>query len=101
MQQCLPIPLLKAKFESPRYLEEEDDEDAAAATLSEGDFEKGNPEVPSSSTQSLADQIHALTARFDTYWNESQEHRVSLSQDMDALKAEMAIIRSNQNRITQ
>ena len=55
MQQCLPIPLLKVKFGSPRDLEEEDDENAAVAALSEGDFEEGDPEVPSSSTQSLVD----------------------------------------------
>ena len=58
-------------------------------------------EVPYGSTQSLADQIHALTARFDTYWDESPEHCVALSQDMDAIRAEMAIIRSSQDHIMQ
>ena len=50
------------KFGSPRDSDEEIDEDDLAATPSAGD-----PEVPSSSTQSLVDQIHALTIRFDTY----------------------------------
>ena len=101
MQQRLPIPLPKVKFGSPRDSEEEADEDVATATPSQGDSEDGDPEVPSSSTQSLADQIRALTTRFDANWDKSQEHCVSLSQDMDALKAEMAFIRSNQDRITQ
>ena len=62
VQQRLPIALPKAKFESTSDSDEEIDEDALAATPSAGD-----PEVPSSSTQSLVDQIHALTIRFDTY----------------------------------
>ena len=71
VQQLLPIPLPKAKFGSPSDSDEEADYDAAAATPSEGDPEDNDPTVPSSSTQSLADQIHVLTARFDTYWDES------------------------------
>ena len=67
VQQRLPIPLSKAKFRSPSDLDEETDEDAVAATLSAGDPEDDDPEVPSSSTQSLADQIHVLTTRFDVY----------------------------------
>ena len=101
MQQRLPIPLPKAKFGSPGDLEEEADNDAVVAAPSEGDPEDDDPEVPSSSTKSLIDQIHALTTRFDTYWDESQEHCVALSQDMEAIKAEMAIIRSNQDHIMQ
>ena len=101
VQQRLPIPLPKAMFGSPSDSDEEANDDAAAATPSEGDPEDGDPKVPSSSTQSLAGQIHALTTRFDAYWDESQEHRVALSQDMDAIRAEMAIIRSNQDHITQ
>ena len=102
VQQRLPIPLPKVKFGSPEDLEEEaDDDDAAAVAPSEGDPEDGDPEDPSSSTQSLADQIHALTAQFDAYKDDSHEHRVALSQDMDAIKAKMAIIRSNQDHIMQ
>ena len=95
MQQRLPIPLPKAEFGSSVESTEEADDDATAAAPSEGEFEDINLEVLSSSTQPLADQIHALTTRFDAYWDETQEHRVTLSQDMDALKAEIAIIRSN------
>ena len=80
------------KFGSLGDSKEEADDDVVAAALSEGDPEDGDLEIPSSSTQSLAYQIHALIERFDPYWDESQEHRVALSQDMDAIKAEMAII---------
>ena len=59
VQQRLPIPLPKEKFRSLGDSEDEADDDAAAAAPSEG--------VPSSSYQSLADQIHVLTTRFDTY----------------------------------
>ena len=100
VQKHLPIPLSKAKFESPGYSDEETDEDATAATPSAGDPKEGDLEVPSSSTMSLADHIHALTTQFDAYWDESQEHRVALSQDMDAIRAKMATIRANQYQIT-
>ena len=50
VQQRLPIPLPKAKFESPGDSDEETDEDASAATPNTGD-----PEVPCSLIQSLAD----------------------------------------------
>ena len=96
VQQRLPIPLPKAKFGSSGNSNEKIDENAPAATPS-----AGNPEVLSSSNQSLADQIHALTTQFDAYWDESQEHRVALSQDMDAIRAEMATIRASQDLITQ
>ena len=95
VQQCLLIPLPKEKFGSPGDLDEETDDDATAVTPITGGLKDGDLEVPSSSTQSLADQIHALTARFDAYWDEFQEHRVALSQDVYAIKAEMAIIHSN------
>ena len=55
MQQRLPIPLPKAKFESLGNSYKETNEDAAAATPSAGDPEDGDPEVPSNSTQSLVD----------------------------------------------
>ena len=85
LHQRLPIPLPKAKFKSPGDSDEETDDDAVIATPSTGNPEDGDLEVPSSSTQSLADQIHALTTWFDTYWDESQEHCVALSQDLDAI----------------
>ena len=54
VQQCLPIPLPKAKFGSLRDSKDEADDDAAAAASSEGDPKDDDPGVPSSSTQSLA-----------------------------------------------
>ena len=101
VQQRLPKPLPKAKFGCPGNSDEETDDDVAVATPSASNLEDGNPEVPSSSTQSLENQIHALTTRLDAYWDESQEHRVSLSQDMDAIRAKMAIICSSQDHIMQ
>ena len=101
MQQRLPIPLPKAKFENLGDSDEETDEDVPAATPNAGDPEDGDPEVPSSSTQSLADQIHTLTTRFDVYWDESQEHSVALSHDMDTIQAKMATIHANQDHIMQ
>ena len=53
VQQHLPMPLPKAKFGSSGDSDEEADDDAAAATPSEGVPEDGDPVVPSSSTQSL------------------------------------------------
>ena len=90
VQQRLPILLRKAKFGSLGDSNKKTDEDAPATTPSTGD-----PEVPSSSTQSLGDHIHALTTLFDAYWDESQEHRVTLSQNMDAIKVDMATIRAS------
>ena len=101
VQQRLPIPLPKAKFGSPGNLDEQTEEDASAATPKVGDPEDGDPEVPSSSTYSLDDQIHALTTQFDAYWDESQEHRVARSQDMDAIRVEKTTICTSQDLITQ
>ena len=101
VQQRLPIPLPKAKFGTSGDSDEETDEDNAIATPSASDPKDSGPEVPSNSTQSLADHIHALTTRFDAYWDETQKHRVALSQDIDAIRAEMATICSNQDLITQ
>ena len=54
MKQRLPVPMPKAKFKSLGDSDEETDDDATEATPSAGDPEDNNPEVPSSSTQSLA-----------------------------------------------
>ena len=100
MQQRLPIRLHKANFGSPGDSNEETEEDAPAATPSASDPKDNNPEVPSSST-SLDDQIHKLTTLFDAYWDESQEHQVAMSQDMDTIRAKMTTIRTIQDLITQ
>ena len=101
VQQRLPIPLPRANFESLDESNEETEEDVPTVTPSTSDLVDGDPKVPSSSTQSLADQIHALTTRFDAYWDESQEHRVAHSQDMDSIRDEMAAIHASQDQITQ
>ena len=87
VQQRLPIPLPRVKFGSPDESNDETDDDVPAATPSVSDLVDDDPKVPSSLTQSMADQIRALTTRFDAYWDESQEHRVALSQDMDSIRA--------------
>ena len=78
VQQRLPIPLPKAKFRSPGNSDAKTDDDALIATPSASDPKDGDPEVPFSSTQSLTDQLHALTTRFEAYWDEYQEHRVAI-----------------------
>ena len=92
MQQLLPIPLPRVKFVSLDESGDETDDDVLAATPSASDPVDGDPKVPSSSTQFLIDQFHALTSLFDAYWDESQEHQVALSQDMDSIQVEMAAI---------
>ena len=60
VQQHLPIPLPEVKFSSPDESGDEIDDDATdddvpVATLSASDPVDEDPEVPSSSTQSLDD----------------------------------------------
>ena len=55
VQQRLPIPLPRVKFGSPDESDDETDDDVAAATPNASDLVEGDPEVPSSSTESLAD----------------------------------------------
>ena len=64
VQQRLPIPLPRVKFGSLDESDDETNDDVPVATPSASDPMDSDPEVPSSSTQSLADQIHALTTRF-------------------------------------
>ena len=71
VQQRLPIPLPRVKFGSLDEFDDKTNDDVPTATPSASDPVDGDPEVLSSSTQSLADQIHALTTRFDAYWDES------------------------------
>ena len=67
VQQRLPIPLPRTKFGSPDESDKETDKDVLAAISSASDLVGDDPEVPFSSTQSLADQIHAPTSRFNAY----------------------------------
>ena len=92
LQQRLPILLPRVKFGSPDESDDETDDDVSMATSNARNSVDGDPKVPSSSTQSLEDQIHALTTCFDAYWDESQEHQVGLSKDIGSMRAEMAAI---------
>ena len=56
---------------------------------------------PSSPTPDLEDPMLALTDRFDAFWDETQEHRVLLAQDMEALHADMRTFLANQATILQ
>ena len=53
-------------------------------------------EAPSSPTPDLEDPVLALTNRFDAFWDETQEHRVLITQDMEALRADMFTVLANQ-----
>ena len=55
VQQRLPIPLPRVKFGSPDESNDETNDDALGATPSVSDLVDDDPEVPSNSTQSLAD----------------------------------------------
>ena len=52
------------------------------------------PDAPSPSP-TLEDQVQDLTSKFDALWDETQEHWVTMSQDMDALQADMSTILRN------
>ena len=49
----------------------------------------------------LEDPVLALTERFDAFWDETQEHRVLVTQDMKALRADMRTVLANQAIILQ
>ena len=56
-------------------------------------------EAPSSSTLDLEDPVLALIDRFDAFWDETQEHRVLITQDMEALRVDMHTVLANQATI--
>ena len=56
-------------------------------------------EDPISPTTILEDPVLDLTARFKAYWDETQEHRVLISQDVEALRADMLTVLANQAAI--
>ena len=45
--------------------------------------------APPSPSPDLEDPVLSLTERFDAFWDETQEHRVLVTQDMEALRADM------------
>ena len=57
--------------------------------------------APSSPSPDLEDPVLSLTECFDAFWDETQEHRVLVTQDMEALRADMRTVLANQATILQ
>ena len=57
--------------------------------------------APSSPSPDPEDPMLSLTERFDAFWDETQEHRVLVTQDMEALRADMRTVLANQATILQ
>ena len=51
--------------------------------------------APYSPIPDLEDPVLSLTERFDAFWDETQEHRVLLTQDMEALHADIRTVLAN------
>ena len=56
-------------------------------------------EAPSSPTPDLEDPVLTLTDRFDAFWDKTQENRVLITQDVEALQANMRTFLANQTTI--
>ena len=56
---------------------------------------------PSSPSPDLEDPVLSLTERFNAFWDETQEHRVLVTQDMEALRADMRTVLANPATILQ
>ena len=56
-------------------------------------------EDPISPTTILEDPVLDLIARFEAYWDETQEHRILISRDVEALRADMRKVLANQAAI--
>ena len=60
------------------------------------------PQAASSSpSPDLKDPVLSLTERFYAFWDETQEHRVLVTKDMEALRADMRTVLANQATILQ
>ena len=57
--------------------------------------------APSCPSPDLEDPVLSLTERFDAFWDETQEHHVLITQDMEALRADIRIVLANQATILQ
>ena len=57
--------------------------------------------VPPSPSPDIEDPVLSLTERFDAFWDETQEHRVLVTQDIEALRADMRTVLANQATILQ
>ena len=55
--------------------------------------------APSSPSLDLEDPVLALTDRFDAFWDQTQDHRVLITQDMKAPRADMRTVLANQATI--
>ena len=49
----------------------------------------------------LEDPVLSLTERFEAFWDETQEHRVLVTQDLEALRADMRTVLANQALVLQ
>ena len=57
--------------------------------------------APPSPSPDIEDPVLSLIERFDAFWDETQEHRVLVTQDMEALRADMRTVLANQAIILQ
>ena len=57
--------------------------------------------APPSLSPDPEDPVLSLTERFDAFWDETQEHRVLVTQDMEVLRADMRTVLANQATILQ
>ena len=57
--------------------------------------------APSSPSPDLEDPVLSLTEHFDAFWDETQEHQVLVTQDIEALRADMRTVLANQATILQ
>ena len=57
--------------------------------------------APPSPSPDPEDLVLSLTERFDAFWDETQEHRVLVTKDMEALRADMRTVLANQATILQ
>ena len=57
--------------------------------------------APPHPSSDLEDPVLSLTERFDAFWDETQEHRVLVTQDMEALRVDMRTVLANQAIILQ
>ena len=56
---------------------------------------------PASPSPDPEDPVLSLTERFDAFWDETQEHRVLVTQDMEAFRVDMRTVLANQAIILQ
>ena len=57
--------------------------------------------APPSPSQDLEDPVLSLTERFNAFWDETQEHPVLVTQDMEVLRTDMRTVLANQAIILQ